>query len=136
MRPVTALASLACALVLAPTAQAFSGATLPDGWSRIPWRLTALKGAGPAQSVPAARPPREPRPSVPLRVYRSGIQRDLSRTERRPTGIRDRERPTARASTRSGAAAPRERPPTEPAGPSAVIGTSSAGGHVVAPVRR
>lgn len=42
MRRLIAFASLACALILVPAAQAISGATLPDGWSRAHWRLTAL----------------------------------------------------------------------------------------------
>ena len=42
MRPWIALAALSCALVLAPFAQAASRATLPAGWSRATWRLTAL----------------------------------------------------------------------------------------------
>jgi hypothetical protein len=42
MRARIVLASLACALVLAAPADAVSGATLPAGWSRAGWRLTAL----------------------------------------------------------------------------------------------
>lgn len=41
MRLLIALTSLVCAAALAPTAQAFSGAALPNGWFRVPWRITS-----------------------------------------------------------------------------------------------
>ena len=42
MRPRIAAAALAGALVLVPASHAMSGATLPVGWSRATWHLTAL----------------------------------------------------------------------------------------------
>jgi hypothetical protein len=42
MRARIALAALAGALVLVPASHAMSSATLPVGWSRATWRLTAL----------------------------------------------------------------------------------------------
>ena len=72
MRPLTALALSACALVPAPAAEGFSRATLPAGWSRVPWRLTALTLPAEvysAASFPLHRAPRgECGPSLAVRA--------------------------------------------------------------------